>query len=605
MLDLPDLLPPLGDSLPSDPSALLPPAEALVDATLRARPGPGLEALLGQMGCPPMELLGSLAAARAGLLAARIGRSFTHHELRVRLPMPEELQPEVAVWQGGTGPTWSDGVLAEPKYFSFFQDDPHSPFNPNHRAKWRSHELLHGVVGWFWHPEMTRFEATLGARLGELLPVLHWYGLDDIGRRRCPRHSQASPRGEGCLDCERASLRPFWEDEDLASLREAGLRSARWSEAHLAREWAAILEMVERGRPVSTPVVGIDAQSDAEGYLLGHWNRLTAWSFGAWVERFCQAGVDHEDDLEAMAHRVARTCHSVCSGPLAADARSFRRLRARRAVQDLGYRLLLVLEHCGEGPVEDRLLPEVDALGELARSLLDSGDEAQAAQAIQSALSAVDEVAARLPEGLSSAVGAMGMRFLLRDAQIDAGLDQVLEGLADALPDTWESMAEGEEVAWRFLASEHFDRSGTLAARFAGWWTEEGGADADLVSLEALVHDLPRRDEEAELYAVVPEEPPTPGRGVNRLNRTLRRAWLAEDVLDAEDMEGVDRFDEEGRVEVAVAWLAGTPRVLVLDEATAAALDAVEAGEAAELEPWLRLVESGHVVAWPAPRRSA
>lgn len=600
MLDLPDLLPALkGEALPVDPGALLPPPEALVDAFLGARPGPGLEALLGQLGCPGIELLSSPAAARAGLLAARIGRAFTHHELRVRIPMPEELHPEIAVWQAGTVPTWSDGVLAEPKYFSFFQDDPHSPFNPNHRAKWRSHELLHGVVGWYWHPEMTRFEACLGARLGELLPVLHWYGLDEIGRARCPRHALASPTREGCLDCERASLRVFAGQE-----REAGLRSARWSEAHLAREWAACLEMLESGRPVSTPVPGIDAQSDAEGYLLGHWNRLTAWSFGAWVERFCRPGVDYSDSMVGMALRVARTTHSLCSGPLTADPGQMRRLRARRAVQDLGYRLLLVLEHAGEGPIEDRLLPEIDVLAQVAAGLLTEGEESRAAQAIQTALGALDEVAALLPDRLSSAVGAMGMRFLLREAQIDAGLDQLLEGLADALPDTWESMTEPEEVGWRFAASDHFDRSGTLAARFAAWWAEEGGADADLVALEALVQDLPRRDEEAELYAVVPEAPPPAGQGVNRLNRTLRRAWLDEDVLEAEDIEDNDRFDEEGRVEVAVVWLAGTPRILVLDEALAQALEDVEAGREAELEPWLRLVESGHVVAWPSPRRA-
>lgn len=602
MLDLPDLLPPLkGETLPLDPAALLPEPEALVEALRSARPGPGLEALLGQMGCPENELLSSPASARAGLLAARIGRSFTHHELRVRVPMPEDLHPEVAVWQGGTTPTWSDGVLAEPKYFSFFQDDPHSPFNPNHRTKWRSHELLHGVVGWYWHPEMTRFEACLGARLGELLPVLHWYGLDEIGRLRCPRHALASPTREGCLDCERASLQPFWE---VQGAREADVRSARWSEAHLAREWSACLRMLESGRPLSTPVPGIDAQSDAEGYLLGHWNRLTAWSFGAWVERFCRPGVDYSDSVEAMALRVAQTTHSLCSGPLSAELLDMRRLRARRAVQDLGYRLLLVLEHCGEGPVEDRLLPELDALALVAGGLLSEGDESLAAQAIQSALSSLDEVADRLPDALSASVGAMGMRFLLRDAQVDAGLDQLLEGLADALPDTWEGMAESEEVAWRFAVSDHFDRSGSLAARFAAWWAEEGGADADLVGLEALVQDLPRRDDEAELYAVVPEAPPPPGRGVNRLNRTLRRAWLAEDVLDAEDIEGNDRFDEEGRVEVAVAWLAGTPRILVLDDALAQALDEVAEGRVAELEPWLRLVEAGHVVAWPAPGRA-
>lgn len=598
MLDLPDLLPPLPPGLPTDPACFLPPAELLATAFAAARPGPDLATALAAHACPPAELLATVASARAGLLALRIGRSFTHHELRLRLPMPEGLQPEVPVWQEQTLPVWSDGVLAEPKYFSFFQDDPHSPFNPNHRARWRAHELLHGVVGWYWHPRMSRLQACLGARLGELLPVLHWYGLDEIGRPRCPRHRFASARRELCLDCEARALQPLGAEPPDP---QADLERARWSAEHLAREWAACLRTLETGRPVASPVLGIDGLSDAEGYLLGHWNRLTAWSFGAWVERFCVDGLDYASTLPAMAERVARASHALCSGPLSADLPTFRRLRARKALQDLGYRLLLALEHAGEGEVEARMMPEIDALADLAERLRSSGGEDEAAAAITRALGRVEELGDRLPEGLAARIGGLGMRFLLREAQIDLGLDQLLEGLQDALPDTWAGMAEPEEVAARFADSPHFDRSGSLCRRFAAWWREEGGADADLVELEALVQDLPRRDEEAELYAIVPEVPPPPGRGEHRLNRTLRRAWLEEGALDEEDLDGVDRFDEAGRVEVAVAWLQGTPRILVLDQALAQALDDVAAGRPPALLPWTRLVESGHVIAWDPP----
>ncbi|MCK6504530.1 hypothetical protein L6R53_14190 [Myxococcota bacterium] len=602
LLDLPDLLPPLAPGeVPTDPGRLLPRPEPLVDALIAARPGPGLEPILGELGCPTVDLLATPAAARAGLLAARVGRAFTHHELRVRLPMPEGLEPEVAVWAGGTVPAWRDGVLEEPKYFSFFQDDPHSPFNPNHRAKWRSHELLHGVAGWCWHPGLTRFELYLGGRLAELVPIIHWYGLDELLRPRCARHADQPPTRELCRDCEAAGQRPFWE-VDRAALREEALRTAAGAAEHLATEWAACLHELERGERVRTPRPGLDASSDAEGYLLGHWNRLTAWSFGAWVERFCVAGVDHEPDPAALAARVARTCHDLCSGAIEVDLSTLRRLRARKALQDLGYRALLLLEHAGEGPGEDALLPEIDALAEVAERLRHGGGPEEATRAMGRLLAASDAAAAHLPGELLGALGALGTRWLSAEAQVDAGLDQVLEGLADALPDSWAAMREPEDTAWRFVASPAFDRAGSLGRRFAAWWEEEGGADADLVALEALVRDLPRRDDEAELFAVVPEAPVEPGEGVCRWNHTLRRSWLAADVLDPEDLEGCDRWDEQGRVEVAVAWLSGEPRVLVLDQALADALEAVAEGRAADPASWSRLVDAGLVVTWPAPR---
>ena len=58
-----------------------------------------------------------------------------------------------------------------------------------HRRKWRPHELLHGAVGFFWREDASRFETYVGARLNELLPVVHWYGLDEIFRPRCERHT--------------------------------------------------------------------------------------------------------------------------------------------------------------------------------------------------------------------------------------------------------------------------------------------------------------------------------------------------------------------------------------------------------------------------------
>ncbi|RME24816.1 MAG: hypothetical protein D6798_10335, partial [Deltaproteobacteria bacterium] len=483
MLKQPDLLPPLDpDDLPSSVDAFLPDPAALA-AAWAALPGdPGLGRVLGRFGAPPADLLATPASARAGLLAVAIGRGLTHHELRVRLPMPDGLAPEAAVWGGGTVPTWQAGVLAEPKYFSFFQDEPHSAMRPNHRGKWRAHELLHGVVGFFWHPSLTRFELYLGARIAELLPVVHWYALDEMYRVRCRVHAGRLPPKERCAACEALAVAaPFWE-RDRERARGEAESWARRAREHLAMDWAAILAELSTGRRHPTrPLPGdseiqVDGSRDAEGYLLGHWNRLTAWSFGAWVERFLVPGIDHADSVEALAGRLARTCHALTGGAIDLDLARADRLARRRVLQDLGYRLLLLVEHTDAGgAVERSLLPQVDMLAGVAAELLE-GSALDIDAAVEEALAAVDSVAEHLPAGLAAAVGALGTRWCLRQAAIDGGLDQLVDGLDDALPEGFGGLPDREEVAWRFADSDAFDRTGSLAARFLAWWEAEGGA---------------------------------------------------------------------------------------------------------------------------------
>src|SRR5690606_9174290 len=100
----------------------------------------------------------------------------------------------------------------------------YATYDPNHRLKWRSHELLHRRVGFFWRPDLTRFEAYLGARLSELLPVVHWYGFDEIHRPHCAQHQDEVLRQQMCSACI-AEQRPVWThavlpvDEDRARAR--------------------------------------------------------------------------------------------------------------------------------------------------------------------------------------------------------------------------------------------------------------------------------------------------------------------------------------------------------------------------------------------------
>ena len=89
---------------------------------MRAGAPAGLANLAAAAGVPLLDIASTVLSTRAAMLGMQTGRGFAHHELRVRAPMPDGLDPEIDVWDGGTVPVWDGGVLTEPKYFSFFQD---------------------------------------------------------------------------------------------------------------------------------------------------------------------------------------------------------------------------------------------------------------------------------------------------------------------------------------------------------------------------------------------------------------------------------------------------------------------------------------------------
>ena len=129
------------DSWLPEPAAIVSACRDLLSA---GEPSDALE-VIQTLGVPASDLCITPLGLAAAKLGAQVGTAFFHHELRVRLPMPKHLEPELAVWGEGTVPVWKDGILGEPKYFSFFQDAPFIAFNPNHRRKWPAHELVHGA----------------------------------------------------------------------------------------------------------------------------------------------------------------------------------------------------------------------------------------------------------------------------------------------------------------------------------------------------------------------------------------------------------------------------------------------------------------------------
>ena len=147
---------------------------------------------------PESELLQSPISAKIAVMGFNDGRVFHHHEGRGIIPVHPSRAPDFE----SADVEWSQGRLVLPKYASFALESASPPFNPNHRCKWRPHELLHSLCRFYWRPDMTRFEAYIGARLSELLPVVHWYGLDELYRRRCPIHVGQVLYRDFCPECE-------------------------------------------------------------------------------------------------------------------------------------------------------------------------------------------------------------------------------------------------------------------------------------------------------------------------------------------------------------------------------------------------------------------
>lgn len=587
---------PIESKLPEASSLSTLDVAALVEA-IAERHGVPDERLLGfvtRLGAPAEDCLATVTSARATLLAAARGRGFYAHELRARIPMAPGLEPEVEV--GPTVPTWEDGVFVEPKYFSFMQDAPFAAFNPVHRRKWRPHELLHGAVGFFWHPEMTRFEAYVGARLNELLPVAHWYGFDEIFRPRCDRHRGEVLYRAWCGACEGA-VRPYWEVEVTGDDREVARRWARRGCAHFLAEVECCRREIDSGVVCPNPSGLLDSSSDAVGYLLGHWPRMRAWSFGAWAELFLRSGVDYIDDLARYADHVESNAVQLVAGTIEVRETDFAARHLRRVLQDLGYRALLALEWEEDAAVERAVLEALEPASRAAGELLaPDGEIERGRDALEELTSVLDAVLGHHD------VLACGLDVSATTRSAEWETHSLAEGIVSALPET--AARVDADALEAFRASDHVRRTGRLAARFASFLGDRGPGDelehlAELARLEAWLAGEPRRDEAAERFAMSAEDAGDPSPVSLRWNDTTRiGVFSGRAVVELFGLE-----DAAESVELAAAYWRGELHVVFVDDAVRGVLDAVAAATLPGRRDTLsELMEAGLVVWVPGAR---
>ncbi|MEM1008128.1 MAG: hypothetical protein AAGJ35_03910, partial [Myxococcota bacterium] len=538
---------------------------------------------LSALGVPLQELCFTPLSAQISLRAAMRGRGFFHHELRGGLPVPEHMAPDPEVWDGNTMPTWASGVRVEPKYFSFFQENPLSAYNPNYRGKWRAHELCHGLMGIYWHPQLTRFALYLAARLNELLPVVHWYGWDECFRAKCDKHRHQGPQKDFCMACEQHAC-AYWEIQDVSAQDVAyAEQMAERSRLHFWEEWDICVREWSSGTRIESPRGYLNASSDAMGYVRGHWERLTSWSFGAWHEMFLQEGVDTFRSIEALMQHQLGVCRTLLLEDIDFSYAQSQGMRQRSLIQDLGYRTLILLEHFSEtssvGQRAERIImPVLEEMGTHAKEILSAPANPVLLQKGTVLLSTwVAEVCTAFPAMLEG-IGArqqmlLSPGILWSDArevvgpafetlckthatQLREGLDSVVSWVF--LPEALEAeMLEHTPQAHEaFVHSDAFLETGRLIVRWSKWLQQQPHLHEhwkQMLDFVAWSQAEPRKDREAEDFGGCPEslEQLEQRRAELRHNQTLRIAewplWLVT-LVCAERPE----FEEQEQMD---AWL--------------------------------------------------
>lgn len=477
---------------------------------------------------PPGELLRTPAASAVGTLAASHGLGCFHFEHRVHLPLPLAWvpagQPELA-----DPPVWEGGVLPEAKYQSFRHDLSMGSYHPHHRAKWSTHELCHGLVGFAWRPGASDlFHATAG-RLAELLPVALWYFFDEAWLRRCPDHE-----GDGalfrthCPRCE-AVAGPRPDDPDAATRIADGLR-------FVDRELAAVARTRREGRPVPHRWATLDLTSDGLAYARAHRDRLADADFASWVERFHVEGEGWHPSLEALEARVEAVLGGLLGGDLPAPAAAPETLRLRATVQDVASRLLQVAGSL-DGARARGVRGVVDGLTPV-RGDADRGPAEAALRATAEAYAAL----AAVEDGLPLADDVFALGYAAPGAV--PGVGPLLDGVASGMPLLTEAAEERLEALVEAFAPGDLGRWSRrpLAVRLAEHLAASGGAVADLARWEAALATLPR-------VAAPPLR--GPARDARRaLAEHARVVQLDHDVIalaEAIDRGGVSAAEVDGR----------------------------------------------------------
>lgn len=580
-------------------------AAALLKMSLELRVGGAQRyaPLAAAANLPLAEVVASPFAIRSIAMAAAVGGATVHQELRVQVPWPDALQGDAAIATDDHG-YWDAGTLRVGKYRAFAQDDAFATFNPNHMSKWGPHELMHRACGFFWRRDASRWEHYLAARMNELLPVVLWYGLDEVARLDrdgFDRDREASQRN---ATVERA----LWLTEseaDLASRIQEGVKHFREGLAHFEREMSAIDEEMTHGSPVVAPHPFLNSSSDSTAYIVGHFARLSSDTVSSFVENVLRPGVDYTTSVRAYRTQIAETLDELIGADLHFDAERCSQRRTARTIWDLAHRAA----HHSRARLQ-RIEPAFEQAGRAFAECW-GGD-------LSNHAAAADAILAGVPASARRVLVATGMADD-HDGSAEASMEQLQDGLSSIAPVL---AANGPDELVRSLSEPAARWTRTpLADRVQE--TVFAGKDPVLTELwtfERALADAAQRDDYVERLGVAYDELPDDlGAGVVHRNAGFT---LLEFTGDPVSLHAASQ-EEEAEVDASgpSSWLVGAyfdgVSVLPATEGVAAAWGQMGGGQtdAATLmdtlgegasEPglpqggdeWLRELIAAGAVAW-------
>lgn len=444
--------------------ALYEAVEAMLDA-LAPQARHHVERIAELAHAPVTEIAASPFSLRAVALGVAHGARCVPHELRLLIPF-EAVDEAV---QDPDHNVWDRGVLMTGKYQSFQHDDPFLCRNPNHMSRWTAHEMLHRAGGFAADDTMSNWELYIGARLNELVPVVHWYGTDSFLRLRKDAFVSADEARTRTID--RGDV--LWLT-DRSAVDEARIRAAlpllRATAAHFDAEMADISREMATGGTVECvrPMEGakLNASSDAIAYVVGHEQRLRARNVQAVLRQLPEIQAYRYDSIPAYYEAVEALFDVLLFGTIEVKPVEIARSRMERQRWDY---LLRAAHHPStrHGRLH-RVLTKVVAEELYAR-----------------------EVLARL---LTEELGEDAAAFALSNGEqwTSAARAQLVDGLHSFAPvfaTTLEERGELTSLLERFVDSDFFERRAPLDARLSSFLEkhDQTRAYADLLRFEAAL----------------------------------------------------------------------------------------------------------------------
>lgn len=394
-------------------------------------------------GVPVGEIVASPFAFRSALMGIGQGIATVHSELRTQEPWASAAcsnDPSIEVPED----VWVDGVVQEGKYTSFLQDGPFITLNPNHQSRWTAHEFVHRIQGFFFRPDMSRWELYLGARLNEALPVALWYGFDLVARlkeegweaREATLHPGAS---------EEDALWLFAEEEELRAHVAKTIAYLKEGIAWVTGEWDAVREEVNSGVQVIREGGFLNGSSDATAYVVAHWNRLSHVPVQRVLSEGPRLNRESFSSVGAYLEQVENTLDRLLFSTLEGSLTDSEALREGRIAWD---------EALWRAIREESVGGKSEEFSRLARKRLD-GTYAEG------------EVPPRFET--DEAIPQMGLAWSGEDSS-RKDWEQLVRGLESILPVTVHALSESDPdaaVLTHFVEAGFVSHRASLAERFA------------------------------------------------------------------------------------------------------------------------------------------